>query len=68
MEKFGTVDLVVAGLDERTGKVSQFVSVELHAVDLTGSVEPTYTALLNSQQLVETTFGVNCANVRKRYM
>ena len=68
MEKFGTVDLVIADLDSERNQINEFVSVELQAVDLSGSVEPAYSALLNHQQIVETTFGVNWANVRKRYM
>ena len=62
------VDLVVADLDTETGQIHEFVSVELQAVDLTGSVEPAYSALLNNQPVVETTYGVNWANVRKRFM
>lgn len=68
MERFGTVDMVIADIDADRGIVREFVSVELQAVDLTGSVEPAYSAVLNSQPHVETTYGVNWANVRKRYM
>ena len=60
--------MVVADLDAQTGRIREFVSVELQAVDLTGSVAPAYSALLDSRPVVETTFGVNWANVRKRYM
>jgi len=68
MDRFGAVDLVMADLDTQTGQIREFVSVEIQAVDLTGSVEPAYSALLNSQSSAEATFGVNWANVRKRYM
>ena len=68
MEKFGTVDLVIADLDAEARQVNEFVSVELQAVDLGGTVEPAYSALLNHEPIVETTYGVNWANVRKRYM
>ena len=68
MEKFGHVDMVIADLDTIANQINQFVSIELQAVDLSGTVEPAYTALLESQPIVETTYGVNWANVRKRYM
>ena len=68
MEKFGTVDLVVADHDAQANRILEFVSVELQAVDLTGTVEPAYGALLANEPIVETVFGVNWANVRKRYI
>ncbi len=68
MAKFGTVDMVVADLDGNGGTVREFVSVELQAVDLTGTVEPAYSGILAGLEFVETTYGVNWANVRKRYM
>ncbi|MCE2404591.1 MAG: hypothetical protein J4F43_05470 [Dehalococcoidia bacterium] len=68
MDKFGTVDLVVADLDDEARQIKEFVSVELQAVDLGGTVQPAYSALLNHELIVETTYGVNWANVRKRYM
>ena len=68
MEKFGTVDMVIADFDTSANRINQFVSIELQAVDLSGTVEPAYTALLESQPVVETNYGVNWANVRKRYM
>lgn len=68
MEKFGKVDLVVADVDEATNSIREFVSVELQAVDITGSVEPAYSALLNSEKMVNVSYGVNWANVRKRYI
>ena len=68
MEKFGTVDLVIADLNTETGHINEFVSVEIQALDLTGTVEPAYAGLLNHDSIVETTYGVNWANVRKRYI
>ena len=68
MEKFGTVDMVIADFDAEKNRINQFISVELQAVDLTGTVEPAYSALLKNQPEVETTYGVNWANVRKRYI
>ncbi len=68
MDKFGNVDLVVADVNEDEGVVREFVSVELQAVDLTGSVASAYTGLLEGTELVDVTYGVNWANVRKRYV
>lgn len=69
MKGFGMVDMVIADTDERTSRVNTFVSVELQAVDLTGSVEPAYQALIANQQLEQKcAYGVNWANVRKRYL
>ena len=68
MEKFGTVDMVIADFDAEANLIKQFISVELQAVDLSGTVEPAYSALLNNQSIVETVYGVNWANVRKRYI
>lgn len=68
MEKFGTVDMVIADLDTATGTIREFVSVELQAVDLSGSVEPAYSGVLNSAESVEVSYGVNWGNVRKRYI
>lgn len=50
--------------------VRQFVSVEMQAVDITGTVEPAYQAILNSLPSVPQRFsyGINWANVRKRYV
>ena len=68
MSKFGQVDLVIADFDEDARRIDQFVSVELQAVDTTGSVEPAYRALLNSEAGVDVQFGINWANVRRRYI
>jgi hypothetical protein len=70
MAGFGTVDFVIADVDPVTNVVGDFVSVELQAVDITGSVEMAYNAILNSQPLMTNriSYGVNWANVRKRYI
>jgi len=68
MEKFGTVDLVVADFAPETKSIREFVSVELQAVDITGSVQPAYAALLNREPEVDVRYGINWANVRKRYI
>lgn len=67
MSGFGTVDFVVADIEGDT--VKEFVSVELQAIDITGSCEPAYTAVLNSQLLErKPQYNFNYANVRKRYV
>jgi hypothetical protein len=69
MAGFGKVDFVLADIDKDTGKVKTFISVELQAVDITGSYESAYTAVLNGQQLEKRSkFGFNWGNVRKRYV
>ena len=69
MMEFGTVDFVIADVDQNQNTVREFVSVELQAVDCTGSVEPAYNALLNSKLLEKRpSYGINWANVRKRYV
>lgn len=67
MTGFGTVDFVVA--DYVNGKVKDFISIEIQAIDITGSCEPAYSAILNNQFLQKKpTFNLNYANVRKRYI
>lgn len=66
MGKFGKVDMVVADVDPQSGAVREFVSVELQAVDLGGSVEPAYQGVINRWPLVDVTYGVNWKNVQKR--
>jgi hypothetical protein len=68
MANFGNVDMVIADIDPATGAVGTFVSVELQAVDITGSVEPAYQGVLNSQPVVDVSYGINWANVRKRFI
>jgi hypothetical protein len=68
MEGVGNIDLVIADVLP-SGTIRDFVSVELQAVDLTGSVYPAYEALINNRSLEEKpTYNVNWANVRKRYV
>jgi hypothetical protein len=68
MKGFGNVDLVVADVLPN-GSIKDFISVELQAVDLTGSVYPAYEALINNRSLAtKPTYAVNWANVRKRYV
>ncbi len=67
MEGFGNVDFVIA--EEVDGEVKQFLSVELQAIDITGTVRPAYEALIAGQALEEKiSSGLNWDNVYKRYI
>ena len=70
MENFGNVDFVIADIDNEEKHVKQFISVELQAVDITGSVEPAYQAIINCEQTMvkDFSYGINWENVRKRYI
>ena len=69
MEKFGKVDFVLADMNDAETEVRDFISVELQAVDITGSYMPSYDAIINSQSLAaRPTYGFNWANVRKRFI
>lgn len=68
MSGFGNVDFVIADVKE-DGEVEQFLSVELQAIDITGSVFPAYTALRAGVDLDKRpTYGLNWDNVYKRYV
>jgi hypothetical protein len=60
--------MVIADIDEVSGEVRKFVSVELQAVDITGSYEPAYQGVLNRADLVDVSYGINWKNVRKRFI
>jgi hypothetical protein len=68
MEGFGNVDFVIS---ERSpdGQIEKFVSVELQAIDINGSVRMAYDALLAGKLLDKRpNYGFNWKNVAKRYM
>lgn len=68
MTGFGSVDFVIADIGQ-DGAVSEFLSVELQAIDITGSVMPAYKALRAGRHLKRRpTYGLNWANVYKRYI
>jgi len=68
MKGFGNVDFVIADMDS-AGNIQQFLSVELQAIDITGSVRSAYTALLSSEDLnKKPTYGLNWDNVYKRFV
>jgi hypothetical protein len=68
MKGFGNVDFVIADKDPN-GDIGNFLSVELQAIDITGSVYPAYVALRDGVMLPKRpTFGLNWDNVYKRYI
>jgi hypothetical protein len=68
MKGFGNVDFVIADVLPN-GEVGQFLSVELQAIDITGSVFPAYQALRAGEDLPKRpTYGLNWDNVYKRYI
>ena len=68
MRGFGNVDYVIADVRE-DGTVDQFLSVELQAIDITGSVMKAYAALLKGEDLEKKpTYGLNWDNVYKRFV
>ncbi len=68
MKGFGNVDFVIADILENGG-IGQFLSVELQAIDITGSVRNAYDALVSGIPLTnKPSFGLNWRNVYKRYI
>ena len=68
MTGFGNVDFVIAELAQNE-EVGQFLSVELQAIDITGSVMPAYEALREVRELDRRpSYGLNWSNVYKRYI
>lgn len=68
MKGFGNVDFVVADIAP-DNSVREFMSVELQAVDITGSCLPAYSALISSKPLQKKPgYGFNFANVYKRFV
>lgn len=68
MAGFGNVDFVIADMG-RDGEIDQFLSVEVQAIDISGSVMPAYRALREVREMDRRpTFGLNWSNVYKRYI
>jgi Restriction endonuclease NotI len=68
MAGFGSVDFVIAN-EQSDGEISQFLSVELQAIDITGTVFPDYNSLRqNNEPLAPKPYGLNWDNVYKRYI
>jgi len=68
MEGFGNVDFTAISR-KSDGSIHEFVSVEVQAIDTTGSYYPAFQALKNRKDLkVKPTYGLNYDNVYKRYV
>ena len=68
MAGFGNVDFDIADLG-RDGEIDQFLSVEVQAIDISGTVMPAYRALREVREMDRRpTFGLNWSNVYKRYI
>lgn len=68
MADFGNVDFVIADVDP-SGEIRDFLSVELQAIDITGSAFPAYLALRAGIDLEKRpTYNFNWDNVYKRYV
>ena len=68
MAGFGNVDFVIADV-KNDNEIDQFLSVELQAIDITGSAFPAYQALRAGQDLDKRpTYNFNWDNVYKRYV
>lgn len=68
MSGFGNVDFVIADVQE-DGGIGQFLSVELQAIDITGSAFPAYQALREGVDMPKRpTYNLNWDNVYKRYI
>ena len=68
MSGFGNVDFVIADV-QPDGEVDQFLSVELQAIDITGSAFKAYQALRAGEDLDKRpTYNFNWDNVYKRYV
>jgi Restriction endonuclease NotI len=69
LEGLGFVDLVIADVNPETTKVVNFLSIELQALDITGSVHPEFMTIVhNDQRTSQNSYGLNFANVKKRYV
>ena len=70
MPRYGSVDFVIADLNAGNTRVLNFISVELQAVDITGTYHPSYEAIINNEPTLalKPTYGFNWANVRKRFI
>lgn len=68
MAGFGNVDFVIADVQD-DGEIDRFLSVELQAIDITGSIFPAYQAIRAGTDLPKRpTYGLNWDNVYKRYI
>ena len=69
MGEVGNVDMVIADLSDDGGMIKNFVSIELQAIDITGTYEPAYTSIVvNSSLDKRPTYNFNYKNVQKRFI
>ncbi len=71
MGEVGNVDFVVVdvGITDSRPEIRNFISVELQAVDITGTYEPAYSSIVLSKPLEsKPIYNFNYANVRKRFI
>jgi len=69
MGSVGNVDMVIADLSADKKRVENFISIELQAIDITGSYEPAYSAIvLNTELDSRPTYNFNYKNVQKRFI
>ena len=69
MGNVGKVDMVIADLSDDGKAVRDFVSVELQAIDITGTYEPAYASIISKQPLPNRpVYNFNYRNVQKRFI
>jgi hypothetical protein len=69
MGAVGNVDMVIADISDNKKSIKDFVSIELQTVDITGSYEPAYTAIVLNQPIDKRpTYNFNYKNVQKRFI
>ena len=68
MSGLGNIDFVIADIGQ-DDEITQFLSVELQAIDITGSVMPAYQAWREVREIdSRPNYGLNWSNVYKRYI
>ena len=69
MGAVGNVDMVVFDMSEDGETINDFISVELQAVDITGTYEPAYSSIVLGTPLeTRPTYNFNYKNVEKRFI
>ncbi len=68
MKGLGTVDYVIADVGSDS-EIDRFLSVELQAMDITGTVKDAYQAIVDNRQMEsKKNYGMNWSNVYKRFV
>lgn len=69
MGEVGNVDMVIADLSDDGKSIKDFVSIELQAIDISGTYEPAYTSIVTNSPLDKRPiYGFNYKNVQKRFI